>query len=246
MLTKQSGLVGLEASSVERLAVHRTRPCGGVRRMVTDQDETTEGDCLHTPLHLEISHTYLQSPIPLIPLLPLLHLPTRLHLLPHYRSHLPTMPLPPPKPGANAIRTVHELDTMIFEKNVDIPLKDGGLCRGNVYKPKAPGRYPVIMTCEFGVPPRRRANQSCMLKRVSSQLGARGRTVPSTRRSIRKRRPIPRLPPCLIRSNPRLSKIRLQRLGDPRTDVLDSTRLRRPPRRREGHRFVSWFPRYHV
>jgi predicted acyl esterase len=47
---------------------------------------------------------------------------------------------------------------MIFEKNVDIPLKDGGLCRGNVYKPKAHGRYPVIMTCESSVPPRRRAN----------------------------------------------------------------------------------------
>jgi len=56
------------------------------------------------------------------------------------------MPLPFPNAGANAIRTVHELDTMIFEKNVDIPLKDGGLCRGNVYKPKAPGKYPVIMT----------------------------------------------------------------------------------------------------
>lgn len=35
---------------------------------------------------------------------------------------------------------------MIFEKNVDIPLKDGGLCRGNVYRPLAPGRYPVIAT----------------------------------------------------------------------------------------------------
>ncbi|KAM0753449.1 X-Pro dipeptidyl-peptidase protein [Meredithblackwellia eburnea MCA 4105] len=35
---------------------------------------------------------------------------------------------------------------MVFEKNVDIPLKDGGLCRGNVYRPKQQGRYPVIMT----------------------------------------------------------------------------------------------------
>ncbi|ORY90085.1 X-Pro dipeptidyl-peptidase protein [Leucosporidium creatinivorum] len=41
---------------------------------------------------------------------------------------------------------------MIFEKNVDIPLKDGGLCRGNVYRPrqeggsKEGGRFPVIMT----------------------------------------------------------------------------------------------------
>ncbi|GFZ47209.1 hypothetical protein JCM24511_04952 [Saitozyma sp. JCM 24511] len=52
-----------------------------------------------------------------------------------------------PTPGANHIRTVHELPTMILEKNVDIPLKDGqGLVRANIYKPKAEGRFPVIMT----------------------------------------------------------------------------------------------------
>lgn len=54
-----------------------------------------------------------------------------------------------PTPGANAIRSVHELPTYIFEKNVDIPLKDGkGLCRGNVYRPKGDGKWPVILTCE--------------------------------------------------------------------------------------------------
>lgn len=52
------------------------------------------------------------------------------------------MPLPFPQPGANAIRTIHELTTLIFEKNVDIPLKDGGLCRANVYRPKQEGKYP--------------------------------------------------------------------------------------------------------
>lgn len=56
------------------------------------------------------------------------------------------MPIPFPKPGANAIRTVTTHPTMVFEKNVDIPLKDGGLCRGNVYRPLEEGRYPVIAT----------------------------------------------------------------------------------------------------
>jgi predicted acyl esterase len=57
------------------------------------------------------------------------------------------MPLPFPKP--NALHEVKELPTLIFEKNVDIPLKDGqGLCRGNVYRPKEEGKYPVILTCK--------------------------------------------------------------------------------------------------
>ncbi|KAL8276718.1 hypothetical protein RQP46_010897 [Phenoliferia psychrophenolica] len=51
-----------------------------------------------------------------------------------------------PVPGANAIREVFELPTMIFEKGVDVPLKDGGLVRANVYRPLIPGKYPVIMT----------------------------------------------------------------------------------------------------
>ncbi|KAK4050390.1 hypothetical protein OIV83_003459 [Microbotryomycetes sp. JL201] len=55
------------------------------------------------------------------------------------------MPIPFPT-KKNAIREVFELPHMVFEKNVDIPLRDGGLCRGNVYRPKQPGRYPVIMT----------------------------------------------------------------------------------------------------
>lgn len=59
------------------------------------------------------------------------------------------MPLPFPVPGSNAIREVFELPTMVFEKNVDIPLKDGGLVRANVYRPKQAGKYPVLMTCEF-------------------------------------------------------------------------------------------------
>ncbi|GHJ83654.1 hypothetical protein NliqN6_0056 [Naganishia liquefaciens] len=55
------------------------------------------------------------------------------------------MPLPFPKP--NALHEVKELPTLLFEKNVDIPLKDGqGLCRGNVYRPKEEGKYPVILT----------------------------------------------------------------------------------------------------
>lgn len=59
------------------------------------------------------------------------------------------MPIPFPTPGANAIREISQLPNMIFEKNVDIPLKDGGLCRGNVWRPKGEGRWPVIMTCKL-------------------------------------------------------------------------------------------------
>ncbi|KAJ9094994.1 hypothetical protein QFC21_005787 [Naganishia friedmannii] len=55
------------------------------------------------------------------------------------------MPLPFPKP--NALHEVHEEPTLVFEKNVDIPMKDGkGLCRGNVYRPKEAGKYPVLLT----------------------------------------------------------------------------------------------------
>lgn len=56
------------------------------------------------------------------------------------------MPVPTVIPGANAIRTTTRLDDLVFDKNVDIPLRDGGLCRANVYKPLVEGRYPVIMT----------------------------------------------------------------------------------------------------
>ncbi|GAA6008875.1 uncharacterized protein JCM10292_002631 [Rhodotorula paludigena] len=56
------------------------------------------------------------------------------------------MPVPSVSPGANAIRTTTRLDDLVFDKNVDIPLRDGGLCRANVYKPLVEGRYPVIMT----------------------------------------------------------------------------------------------------
>ncbi|GAA6037993.1 hypothetical protein JCM8097_009530 [Rhodosporidiobolus ruineniae] len=56
------------------------------------------------------------------------------------------MPVAHPSPGANAIRTTTRLPNLVFDKNVDIPLKDGGLCRANVYLPLEKGRYPVIMT----------------------------------------------------------------------------------------------------
>jgi hypothetical protein len=58
--------------------------------------------------------------------------------------------LPMPTPGANALHSREETETMIFDKNIDIPLRDGlGLLRGNLYRPIAPGRYPVLVTCEF-------------------------------------------------------------------------------------------------
>jgi hypothetical protein len=56
------------------------------------------------------------------------------------------MPIPHPIPGANSIREVATLAGMVKEKNVDVPLRDGGLVRANVYRPLKPGRYPVIMT----------------------------------------------------------------------------------------------------
>jgi hypothetical protein len=55
-----------------------------------------------------------------------------------------------PTPGANALHSREETETMIFDRNIDIPLRDGlGLLRGNLYRPIAPGRYPVLVTCEF-------------------------------------------------------------------------------------------------
>src|ERR1700755_3433286 len=50
----------------------------------------------------------------------------------------------------NAIKYIKKVDTTsfdyIFEKNVDIPLKTGGLIRANVYRPKGDGKYPAIVT----------------------------------------------------------------------------------------------------
>lgn len=64
----------------------------------------------------------------------------------------PQQPPPPPLlplPRPNALREEIDLPNMTFEKNVDIPLKDGqGLCRGNVYRPKGDGKWPVLLTCE--------------------------------------------------------------------------------------------------
>ncbi|KPV74777.1 uncharacterized protein RHOBADRAFT_15431 [Rhodotorula graminis WP1] len=56
------------------------------------------------------------------------------------------MTVTPTVPGSNAIRTTTRLDNLVFDKNVDIPLKDGGVCRANVYRPLEAGRYPCILT----------------------------------------------------------------------------------------------------
>jgi predicted acyl esterase len=66
----------------------------------------------------------------------------------------PQQPPPPllSLPRPNALREEIDLPNMTFEKNVDIPLKDGqGLCRGNVYRPKGDGKWPVLLTCESPV-----------------------------------------------------------------------------------------------
>lgn len=42
---------------------------------------------------------------------------------------------------------VDEENNLIFEKNVTIPLiSDGTAIRCNVYRPKAAGKYPVVIT----------------------------------------------------------------------------------------------------
>ena len=47
------------------------------------------------------------------------------------------------------IKTVDESSfPYIFEKNVDVPLKAGGVVRANVYRPKDNARHPVI--CTYG------------------------------------------------------------------------------------------------
>jgi predicted acyl esterase len=64
-----------------------------------------------------------------------------------------TSPQQPPPPLLSLPRREEiDLPNMTFEKNVDIPLKDGqGLCRGNVYRPKGDGKWPVLLTCESPV-----------------------------------------------------------------------------------------------
>jgi predicted acyl esterase len=49
------------------------------------------------------------------------------------------------------IRTVHEEDGMVLENNVSVPLKNGGVIRCNVFRPKSKAadpaqRFPAIVT----------------------------------------------------------------------------------------------------
>lgn len=37
-------------------------------------------------------------------------------------------------------------DGIVFERDVDVPMRDGTLLRANVFRPEAPGRYPVIVS----------------------------------------------------------------------------------------------------
>lgn len=101
-----------------------------------------------------------------------------------------TMPLPFPEP--NALHEVHQLDTLVFEKNVDIPLKDGqGLLRGNVYRPKEDSKYPVILTCKS--PSSTVAFKRSPAARQTDRTGKTSPTptftVPHSKRSPRNRNP---------------------------------------------------------
>jgi len=50
----------------------------------------------------------------------------------------------------NTIRNIKTVDETsfpyIFEKNVDVHLKAGGVVRANIFRPKGPGRHPVLVT----------------------------------------------------------------------------------------------------
>lgn len=46
-------------------------------------------------------------------------------------------PAPAPNPAAP--------HTLVFEKDVDIPMDDGTILKANVFRPAEPGRYPVVM-----------------------------------------------------------------------------------------------------
>lgn len=69
-------------------------------------------------------------------------------LLPYRPAHLPQ----PVVPGSNAIKSSRKLASLVFDKNVDIPIpRLGGtdVCRCNVYRPldtEEGKKYPVIIT----------------------------------------------------------------------------------------------------
>jgi predicted acyl esterase len=50
----------------------------------------------------------------------------------------------------NTIRNIKIVDETsfpyVFEKNVDVPLKAGGVVRANVFRPKGTSRNPVLVT----------------------------------------------------------------------------------------------------
>ena len=45
----------------------------------------------------------------------------------------------------NVTHTIEETPTLVFEKDVPIRMKDGIVLRANVYRPREPGTYPVVL-----------------------------------------------------------------------------------------------------
>jgi len=141
-------------------------------------------------------------------------------------------PLPPlPKP--NALLEVIDLPNMTFEKNVDIPLKDSlGLCRGNVYRPKGEGKWPVLLTCEFmlrwfmtsGVGDLPRPYCIFPIYHCYLYLFTFAWSI-FFRRSLRQRRPLRLIPWRLVQGNSRFSEIRPVGLGNPSPGLLGRTGL---------------------
>ena len=48
--------------------------------------------------------------------------------------------------SARAVQPVEIRDGVVFEKNVSIPTDDGAFLMSNVFRPKAAGRYPVLLS----------------------------------------------------------------------------------------------------
>ena len=135
-------------------------------------------------------------------------------------------PLPPlPKP--NALLEVIDLPNMTFEKNVDIPLKDGlGLCRGNVYRPKGEGKWPVLLTCEsgcgflrLGVSLHGDEADHALFIRLHDAFNTPLQTVPTVKTS-----PMPRSTASPLRKFP-IPRNRTSQPGKPLTRITGSNRV---------------------
>src|ERR1700738_1315260 len=64
--------------------------------------------------------------------------------IPRLAGHLENMETTMDKATGTATKTIVEAE-MIIDKDVDIPMRDGLRLKADVIRPKAEGKYPVIM-----------------------------------------------------------------------------------------------------